>query len=89
MEDRGVEELKSQIEWMEEDLRILKNRLQANIKPKLYKHYRNGKTYEIVDYCMIQENNEWVDAIIYKRHTYDKKFCRSEEEFREKFKLEE
>lgn len=82
MEDK---ELESQISWMEEDLRNLK----AQLKLKLYRHYRNKNFYEIVDYCMIQENNQWVDAVIYRRHTYDKKFCRSEVEFFEKFKLEE
>lgn len=55
---------------------------------KLYKHYKNQKLYEIVDHCMIQVNNEWVEAVIYKRHTYDMKFCRSLEEFENKFKLE-
>lgn len=54
---------------------------------KIYRHYKNGKYYEIVDYCMIQENDEWIEAVIYRRYTYDKKFCRSVEEFENKFDL--
>lgn len=53
---------------------------------KLYKHYKNGKLYEIVDRCMIQENNEWIEAVIYKERNNDLKFCRSLEEFNKKFK---
>ena len=53
---------------------------------KVYKHYKNSKFYEIVDYCLIQENDEWIEAVIYRRHTYDQKFCRSLLEFEEKFK---
>lgn len=54
---------------------------------KLYKHYKNGKLYEIVDYCLIQEDNKWAEAVIYRRHSFEPKFCRSLEEFEEKFKL--
>jgi hypothetical protein len=52
----------------------------------MYQHYKNRKYYEIVDYCLIQEEHKWIEAVIYKRHTYDQKFCRSLEEFEEKFK---
>lgn len=53
---------------------------------KLYKHYRNGKLYEIVDRCIIQENDEWVEAVIYRCHTHTMKFCRNKKEFEDKFK---
>lgn len=56
---------------------------------KLYKHYKNGKLYEIVDRCMIQENNEWVEAVIYKSYNGHRLFVRSSTEFFKKFKLEE
>lgn len=78
-------ELKSQIEWMEEDLRQLK----AQLPLKLYKHYKNGKRYLITGKCMIQIDDEWVDAILYRWEGGEKLFARSVEEFSIKFKLEE
>lgn len=78
-------ELKSQIEWMEEDLRQLK----AQLPTKLYRHYRNKKYYVITGKCMVQVDNRWVDAIIYRWEGGERLFARSEEEFFEKFKLEE
>ncbi len=89
MEDKGVEELKSQIEWMEEDLRQLKAQLSSHIKPKLYRHYKNKKHYVITGTCMIQINDEWVDATLYRWLGGEKLFAREEVEFFEKFKLEE
>jgi len=80
------EELKSQIQWMEEDLRQLKAQLP---KPKLYRHYKNKKYYIIKGSCMIQINDEWVDAILYCWEGGEKLFAREETEFFEKFKLEE
>jgi hypothetical protein len=56
---------------------------------KTYQHYKNGKFYEIVGNCLIQENDTWIDAVIYRRIYYTQKFCRSEAEFFEKFKLVE
>lgn len=88
MEDKGVEELKSQIEWVEEDLRQLKAELSFYVKPKLYKHYKNKKYYVITGSCMIQINNEWEDAILYRWEGGEKLFARSTKEFFEKFKLE-
>jgi hypothetical protein len=53
---------------------------------KIYQHYKNNKFYEIVDYCLIQREHKWIEAVVYKRCNYDQKFCRSLEEFEEKFK---
>jgi len=83
------EELKSQIEWMEEDLRQLKGQLSSYTKPKLYRHYKNKKYYIIKGSCMIQIDDEWVDAILYRWEGGEKLFARENTEFFEKFKLEE
>ena len=53
-------------------------------KYKIYKHYRNKKTYLVEDFCKIQVNGEWVDAVIYSDEA-DNKFVRSLSEFEEKF----
>ena len=81
-----MEELKSQIEWMEEDLRQLKSQLPV----KLYRHYRNKKYYVITGKCMVQLNDEWKQAVIYCLHEGDGQlFCREKSEFISKFKIEE
>lgn len=56
---------------------------------KTYQHYKNKKFYEIVDTCLIQENDRWIEAVIYRRATYEMKFCRSLKEFNLKFNLVE
>lgn len=56
------------------------------MKEKLYQHYKNRKRYIITGKCMIQVNDEWVDAVIYRWEGGEKLFARSEEEFFEKFK---
>lgn len=53
----------------------------------LYKHYKNKQLYEIIDYCLIQEEDKWVEAVIYRRYNFAPKFCRSLEEFLNKFEL--
>ncbi len=51
---------------------------------KKYTHYKNGLTYIPINSCKIQENDIWVEAIIYK--TTDKElFVRSQKEFSDKF----
>lgn len=52
-----------------------------------YKHYKNGKEYIVINYCKIQEEGEWVDAIIYSSVEGGLLFVRKEKEFEEKFKL--
>jgi hypothetical protein len=54
-----------------------------------YQHYKNKKYYEIIDYCLIQENNKWIEAVMYTESGRIKKFCRSLEEFNSKFKVVE
>ena len=49
-----------------------------------YIHYKNGLTYIPIDRCKIQENDIWVEAIIYKTASQEL-FVRSEDEFKEKF----
>jgi hypothetical protein len=57
------------------------------MKETLYRHYKNGKEYYIIDYCSIQENDIWVTGILYKQVGSNILFVRSEKEFEEKFKL--
>lgn len=54
---------------------------------KLYKHYKNNKLYEIIDFCKIQEEGNWVLAVIYKPYGEDRKFVRSVENFNKSFEL--
>jgi len=49
-----------------------------------YVHYKNGLTYIPLNSCKIQENDLWIEAIIYKTTT-EELFVRSEKEFRDKF----
>ena len=51
---------------------------------KKYVHYKNGLTYIPINSCKIQENDIWVEAIIYKT-TSEELFVRSKKEFCEKF----
>ena len=56
-----------------------------------YQHYKNNKTYILLDKCMIQENNKWVPAVRYKEFNseQDLYFVRSEQEFYKKFKIKD
>lgn len=49
-----------------------------------YVHYKNGLTYIPINECKIQENDIWVEAIIYKTDTQEL-FVRNKEEFKKKF----
>jgi hypothetical protein len=54
-----------------------------------YQHYKNKKTYILVDKCMIQEKDKWVPAVRYREFNgaqCDLFFVRSEQEFNKKFK---
>jgi hypothetical protein len=51
---------------------------------KDYTHYKNGLTYTPINSCKIQENDIWVEAIIYKTTT-EELFVRSKKEFLSKF----
>ena len=53
---------------------------------RLYQHYKNNKTYILVDKCKIQENDKWISAVRYKEFNGDIFFVRSEQEFNKKFK---
>jgi len=52
---------------------------------KIYKHYYKNNEYFVLDFCQIQINDEWKDAVIYQKINSDKKFVRELEEFRNKF----
>jgi len=54
---------------------------------KNYVHYKNGLTYIPIDKCKIQEDNIWVEAILYKTQSQEL-FVRSKKEFIEKFEKE-
>lgn len=49
-----------------------------------YKHYKNLQTYTPIDFCKIQEDDIWIEAVIYKT-TSNELFVRSKKEFIEKF----
>jgi len=51
---------------------------------KNYIHYKNGLTYIPIDICKIQENDIWIEAILYKTQSQEL-FVRSKKEFIEKF----
>lgn len=51
----------------------------------IYKHYKNGKGYIVINYCKIQEGNDWVDAILYKEVGGSLLFVRSEDNFNKSF----
>jgi len=44
------------------------------MKNEVYFHYKNKKkSYIVLDFGKIQENDKWVKAIIYKEYNKDKK----------------
>lgn len=51
-----------------------------------YRHYRNGKDYVAISLCKMQQNNEWLQAVIY-RPAYDDGmvYVRELKDFLEKF----
>jgi hypothetical protein len=56
------------------------------IRKKCYKHYKNGKLYQVVGECLIQENGIWKKAVIYTEMYNSLKFVREKEEFLNKFR---
>ena len=52
-----------------------------------YQHYKNKQSYITIDFCKIQENDEWVKAVIYRPENEDGLFVRFYTEFEEKFTL--
>jgi len=54
-----------------------------------YQHYNNKNLYHITGMCLIQENDEWVDAVLYKQVGGTLTFVRKESEFMSKFKIVE
>ena len=50
-----------------------------------YIHYKNKKTYTTLHFCKIQENDFWVDAIMYKSNDCEELFVRTTKEFENKF----
>lgn len=52
----------------------------------VYKHYKNKINYVVVDFCKIQENNEWVEAVLYREFAGTQWYVRSLKEFKDKFK---
>jgi hypothetical protein len=51
-----------------------------------YIHYKNHKFYTTLNFCKIQENKIWVNAVIYKPEDCEELFVRTYKEFEEKFK---
>ncbi len=49
-----------------------------------YIHYKNGLAYIPIENCKIQEDDIWVEAILYKTQSQEL-FVRSKKEFIEKF----
>lgn len=52
---------------------------------KTYTHYKNQQDYIIKNFCKIQENDIWVEAVIYTPKDNNELFVRSKKEFQEKF----
>ncbi len=50
----------------------------------LYKHYKNGKDYETIDFCKMQTNNEWLEAVLY-RGSDGNLYVRELKDFADKF----
>lgn len=50
----------------------------------LYRHYKNGKDYETVDFCKIQLNDVCQESILYKNNE-GSYFARTIDEFSQKF----
>lgn len=52
-----------------------------------YIHYKNRKKYQLLEFekLRIQENNEWVEAVLYRGKDSRFYFVRSKKEFMEKF----
>jgi hypothetical protein len=50
-----------------------------------YTHYKNNKLYIPINFCKIQEDNIWIDAVIYKPIDSEELFVRSSKEFISKF----
>lgn len=65
----------------------MKIRYEMIEKDKKYIHYKNKETYIVQGFCKIQENDKWVEAVIYKPADCEELFVRSLEEFKEKFSL--
>ena len=54
---------------------------------KAYIHYKNKEVYIVKGFCKIQENDIWVNAILYKPDDCEELFVRSLKEFEKKFTL--
>ena len=67
--------------------------IQTNLEPgSIFYHYKNLNPYEYIGPCRIQENNEWVEAVIYKEYKSrvdSGLFVRTKKEFLENFKRKE
>ena len=50
-----------------------------------YTHYKNQEQYITKNFCKIQENDLWAEAVIYTPKDEDLLFVRSLKEFEEKF----
>lgn len=85
---------------MMENAKIIKSELvliedQDNLKVgSIFYHYKNTKPYIVLGFCKIQENNNWIEAVLYTDlETYKQaknsykidKFVRSLKEFKLKF----
>ena len=55
---------------------------------KTYKKKKNNKPYTTLNFCKVQENDIWTEAIIYKPNDCEELFIRTCKEFELKFKKE-
>jgi len=58
-------------------------------KGQCYKHYKNGKTYIIIGFGMLQDKNDWVEAVEYievNPTCFADTYIRASKEFKKKFK---
>ncbi len=61
----------------------MKRKIKMILNEK-YKHYKNQEIYIPINFCKIQENDLWIEAVIYKTTT-NELFVRSKKEFMAKF----
>lgn len=58
------------------------------MKETLYRHYKNKRSYRVLNYCQYQHCGEWYEAVCYQDVESLKIYVRSEESFDASFSAE-
>jgi len=59
------------------------------LKEVKYRHYKNNKLYSITGVGLMQIDDAWIEAVIYRGLECGGTYIRSEEDFNLKFKVME